>query len=132
MLDFQKLAVTVVKLCCSKQKLNTWTFQGYKRFRNDLFRSEIDFALSKLYVHSLEVWAFFLTSLRKFWITAHLWKRNFWEQARENSWPKNLIRQSWLYLDCVIYTWKRKVFIKKSHMISKEITMWICCVDQKK
>ena len=46
--DFHKLVVTVVKLYFfPKQKPNIQTFREYKRFQNDLFRSELDYALSK-------------------------------------------------------------------------------------
>ena len=46
--DFHKLVVTVLRLYFPKQKPNIQTFRDYKRFQNDLFRSELDYELSKL------------------------------------------------------------------------------------
>ena len=51
--DFHKLVVTVLKLYFPKQKSNIQTFRDYKRFQNDLFRSELDYQLSKLDVCNL-------------------------------------------------------------------------------
>ena len=53
--DFHKLVVTVLKLYFPKQKPNIQTFRDYKRFQNDLFRSELDYELSKLDVCNLEL-----------------------------------------------------------------------------
>ena len=44
--DFYKLVVTVLKLYFPKQRPNIQTFRDYKRFENDLFRSELDYELS--------------------------------------------------------------------------------------
>ena len=52
--DFHTLVVTVLKLYFPKQKPNIQTFRDYKRFPNDLFRSKLDFELSKLDVCNLE------------------------------------------------------------------------------
>ena len=52
--DFHKLVVTVRKLYFPKQKPNIQTFRDYKRFQNDLFRSELDYELSKLDVCNLK------------------------------------------------------------------------------
>ena len=52
--DFHKLVVTVLKLDFPKQKPNIHTFRDYERFQNDLFRSELDYELSKLDVCNLE------------------------------------------------------------------------------
>ena len=52
--DFHKLVVTVLKLYFPKQKPNIQTFRDYKRFQNSLFRSELDYELSKLDVCNLE------------------------------------------------------------------------------
>ena len=52
--DFHKLVVTVLKLYFPKQKPNIQTFRDYKRFQNGLFRSGLDYELSKLDVCSLE------------------------------------------------------------------------------
>ena len=52
--DFHKLVVTVLKLDFPKQKPNIQTFRDYERFQNDLFRSELDYKLSKLDVCNLE------------------------------------------------------------------------------
>ena len=57
--DFHKLVVTVLKLYFSKQKPNIQTFRDYKRFQNDLFRSELDYEWSKLHVCNLEFEHFF-------------------------------------------------------------------------
>ena len=38
-----------------KQKSNIQTFRDYKRFQNDLFRSELDYELAKLAVCNLEI-----------------------------------------------------------------------------
>ena len=38
--DFHKLVFTVLKIYFSKQKPNIQTFRDYRRFQNDLFRSE--------------------------------------------------------------------------------------------
>ena len=46
--DFHKLVVTVLKLYFTKQKPNIQTFQDYKKFENDLVRSELGYELSKL------------------------------------------------------------------------------------
>ena len=51
--DFHKLIVTVVKLYFPKQK-PIQTFGDHKRFQNDLFRSTLDYELSKLDVCNLE------------------------------------------------------------------------------
>ena len=51
---FHKFVVTVLKLYFPKQKPNIQIFRDYKRFQNDLFRSELDFELSKLDVCNLE------------------------------------------------------------------------------
>ena len=51
---FHKLVVTVLKLYFPKQKPNVQTFRGYKRLQNDLFRSELDYDLSKFDVCNLE------------------------------------------------------------------------------
>ena len=48
------MAVTVCKLYFPKQKPSIQTFQDYKRFQNDLFKSELDYELSKLDVCNLE------------------------------------------------------------------------------
>ena len=53
--DFHKLVVTVLKLYFPKQKPNIQTFRDYKRFQNDLFRSELDYELTKLDVCNLEL-----------------------------------------------------------------------------
>ena len=53
--DFHKLVVTVLKLYFPKQKPNIQTFRDYKRFQNDLFRSELDYKLSKLDVCNLDL-----------------------------------------------------------------------------
>ena len=53
--DFHKLVVTVLKLYFPKQKPNIQTFRDCKRFQNDLFRSELDYELSKLDVCNLEL-----------------------------------------------------------------------------
>ena len=53
--DFHKLVVTVLKLYFPKQKPNIQTFRDYKRFQNGLFRSELDYELSKLDVCNLEL-----------------------------------------------------------------------------
>ena len=52
--DFHKLVVAVLKLYLPGQKSNIQTFRDYKRFQNDLFRSELKYKLSKLYVCNLE------------------------------------------------------------------------------
>ena len=52
--DFHKLVVTVLKLYFHKQKPNIQNFRHYKTFQNDLFRSELDYELSKLDVYNLE------------------------------------------------------------------------------
>ena len=49
------MVVTVLKLYFPKQKPNIQTFRDYKRFQNDLFRSELDYELSKLDVCNLEL-----------------------------------------------------------------------------
>ena len=48
------MVVTVLKLYFPKQKPNIQTFRDYKRFENDLFRSELDYELSKLDACNLE------------------------------------------------------------------------------
>ena len=53
--DFHKLVVTVLKLYFPKHKLNIQTFRDYKRFQNDLFRSELGYELSKQDVCNLEL-----------------------------------------------------------------------------
>ena len=53
--DFHKLVVTVLKLYFPKQKPNIQAFRDYKRFQIDLFRSELDYELSKLNVCNLEL-----------------------------------------------------------------------------
>ena len=57
--DFHKSAVTVLKLYFPKQKPNIQTFPNYERFQNGLFRSELDYELSKLDVCNLEFEHFF-------------------------------------------------------------------------
>ena len=57
--DFHKLIVTILKLPFPKQKPNIQTFRDYKRFKNDLFRLEHDYELSKLDVCNLEFEHFF-------------------------------------------------------------------------
>ena len=52
--NFHKLAVTVLKLYFPKQKPNIQNFRDYKRFQNNLFRSELDYELSKFDVCNLE------------------------------------------------------------------------------
>ena len=52
--DFHKLVIIVLKLYFSKQKLNIQTFRDYERFQTDLFRSELDYELSKRDVCNLE------------------------------------------------------------------------------
>ena len=52
--DFHKLVVTVLELYFHKQKPNIQNFRDYKRFQNNLFRSELDYELSKLDVCNLE------------------------------------------------------------------------------
>ena len=52
--DFHKLVVPVLELYFPKQKPNIQTFRDYKRFQNDLFRSKLDYELSKLHVCNLE------------------------------------------------------------------------------
>ena len=64
--DFHKLVVTVLKLYFPKQKPNIQTFRDYKRFQNDLFRSELDYELSKLDVCKLEFEHFLNIFLLKF------------------------------------------------------------------
>ena len=63
--DIHKLVVTALKLYFPKQKPNIQTFRDYKRFQNDLFRSELDYELSKLDVCNLE-FEHFLTFLFSF------------------------------------------------------------------
>ena len=53
--DFHKLVATVLKLYFPKQKLNIQTFRDCKRSQNDLFRSELDYEVSKLDVCNLEL-----------------------------------------------------------------------------
>ena len=48
------MVVTVLKLYFPKQKPNIQTFRNYKKFQNDLFRSNIDYERSKLDVCNLE------------------------------------------------------------------------------
>ena len=55
LLDFHKLVVTVLKLYFPKKNPNIQTFRDYKRFQNDLLRSELDYELSKLYVCNLQL-----------------------------------------------------------------------------
>ena len=43
--DFHKLVVTVLKLHIPPKKPNIQTFRDYKRFQNDLFRSELGYQL---------------------------------------------------------------------------------------
>ena len=52
--DFHKLVVTVLELYFPKQKPYIKTFWDYKRFQNDLLRSEFDYKLSKRDVCKLE------------------------------------------------------------------------------
>ena len=51
---FHKLVATVLNLYFLKQEHNIQTFRDYKRSQNDLFRSELDYELSKLDVCNLE------------------------------------------------------------------------------
>ena len=55
------MVVTVLKLDFPKQKPNIQTCRGYKRLLNDLFRSELDYELSKLDECNLEFEHFFNT-----------------------------------------------------------------------
>ena len=52
--DFHKLVVTVLKIYFPKQTPNIPTFRDYRIFQNNLFRSELDYELSKLDVCNLE------------------------------------------------------------------------------
>ena len=52
--DFHKLVVTVLELYFPKQKPYIQTFRDYKRFQNDLLRSEFDYKLSKCDMCKLE------------------------------------------------------------------------------
>ena len=49
------MVVTIPKLYFPKQKPNIQTFRDYRRFQNDLFRSELNYELSKLDVCNLEL-----------------------------------------------------------------------------
>ena len=54
LLDFHKLVVTLLKVYFPKKKPNIQIFQDYKRFKNDLFRLELDYKLSNYDVCYLE------------------------------------------------------------------------------
>ena len=91
--DFHKLVVTVLKLYFPKQKPNIQTFRDYKIFQNDLFRSELDYELSKLDVCNLEFEHFlniFIEVLNKH---API-KKKYLRANQGKLCPKNLIRQS--------------------------------------
>ena len=60
--NFQKLVVTILKTYFPKQKVNIQFFQYYKRLKNDLFRSELDYELPKLDLCNLELQNFCLLS----------------------------------------------------------------------
>ena len=91
--DFHKLVVTALKLYFPKQKPNIQTFRDYKIFQNDLFRSELDYELSKLHVCNLEFEHFlniFIEILNK-----HAPIKEKYLRANQGKLcPKNLIRQS--------------------------------------
>ena len=52
--DFHKLVVAFLKIYFPKQTPNIQTFRDYRIFQNNLFRSELDYELSKLDVCNLE------------------------------------------------------------------------------
>ena len=54
-----ELVASFLKLYFPKQKPNTQTFPGYKRFQNASFKSELDYELSKLDACNLEFECFF-------------------------------------------------------------------------
>ena len=57
--DFHIFVITVLTLCVPKQKPNIQTFRTFKRFRNNLFRSESDYELWKLDVRNIELGLFY-------------------------------------------------------------------------
>ena len=74
--DFHKLIVTILKLHFPKQKPpNIQTFRDNKRFQNDLFRSELDYELSKLDVRNLELEHFLIIFIEILNKHAHIKKK---------------------------------------------------------
>ena len=101
--DFHKLVVTVLKLYFLKQKPNIQTFRDYKRFQNDLFRSELDYELSKLDVCNLEFEHFlniFIEILNK-----HVPINKKYLRANQGEFmSKELNKAIMTHLDCVVST----------------------------
>ena len=99
--NFHKLVVTVLKLYFPKEKPNIQTFRDYKRFQNDLFRSELDYELSKLDVCNLEL-KYFLNIVIEFLNKHAPIKRKYLRANQGEFMSKELSKAIMTHLDCVI------------------------------